>query len=169
MADRDGYVKIIVNGEEHEIDIYDELPIDNIDSDMKNIPAEIAFWGTILAGAEEERVLTDSFYRKWRAETAEELLGNEPKLAEWKVKQRLEAMDQFQVLKKAIAKTVKHSTVAKTMFEAYCRKANMLQSKGAMLRQQLSSDDMSVKVDNEERVEKMRSSFKKKKRSKKNG
>ena len=160
------YSNIIVDGKELEIDLEDEFYIDDLDNSMNTIASKIAFWGSVLASAEEEKVRVDAYYRRWRAQHGEKLLESDPKLAEWKVKQKTDSMEQFLVLKEGIAKSTKNALLAKAFFEAFCRKSNMLQSKGAMLRHELNADNMSVRVDNEEKREKVKEIFKKKSKKK---
>lgn len=158
----ENYLNIVVNGEEIDIDLDDELRIGDIDEDMKTIAVSIAYWGSILASAEEEKVRVDAYYRRWRAQKGESFLEAEPKTSEWKIRQKIESMEQFDVLKTGIARAAKNSLIAKSMFDAFCRKANMLQSKGAMMRHELSADNMSVKIDDEEKRENIKKVFKKK-------
>jgi hypothetical protein len=115
----------------------------------------------------------DAFYRKWRAETTKKLMAANDKLAEWKLKQEVEAQPKFLEYKDAIAKSITNATLARSVFEAFKIKANVLQSTGARQRAELDSTGMVTKgvepkrhrdEDGEERVSAMKDINKKRKR-----
>ena len=170
-------VKLIVNGVKIEIDTDDLLIISDVNTDMSQVSAQMAYYSSIHAAAEEERVQMDTVYRKWRAHTGLKILEKDPKAAEWKVRQMVEAEPQFEKLKYALARAVHNTTLTRGIYESLKIKAQMLQSKGAMLRAELDSTGMTTpeksskrtadKETSDERLRKMRlANSSKKKKSK---
>ena len=166
-------IDITVNGERLEVDLNVELEITDISEGMKKVAAQMAFWGSVWAAAEGEMEKVDAFYRKWRAETSRKIAAANEKLAEWKLKQEVEAQPKFLEYKDAIAKSITNATLARSVFEAFKIKANVLQSKGARERAELDSTGMTTRSaeptrrrddDAEERVSAMKDINKKRKR-----
>ena len=123
-----------VDGAPVDIDFVESLSIGDISDDMVQVPASIAYWSAVWAAAESERMRADAAYRNWRAQKGEECLHADPKLAEWKVRQRIELDPMFTQLKAALAKAEQNVINAKGICDAYKVKANLLQSIGAMER-----------------------------------
>jgi hypothetical protein len=133
----------------------------------------MAYWGGIWASAEYERVRIESEYRSWRANKKIEILRGNPKLAEWKVTQEIQSLTEYRNVYEKQAQAIKNVTLAKSIFQSHQVKANMLQSKGAMLRAELDYTDMKTpstkskkdgaKVD-KQNIEKMKKIMKKGKR-----
>jgi phage shock protein A len=138
-------IELKVNGELISVDADDLLTIENVGDDMDCVAAQMGYWATIHAAAERERVQADSYYRQWRAEAGRAMLHEDPKLAEWKVKQAIEADKTFQTLKNALAESARNVTIARGLYDALKTKASMLQSKGAMMRAEMDATDMSTK------------------------
>jgi len=161
-----------INDEEVIVDIDDELVIHDVSVDQSKVAAQMAYWSTVWAAAEAERIRIDAFYRKWRAEYGEAILNADAKKSEWKVKQQVESDEKFVKLKDALAEATKNSIISKGVFESFRIKANALQSKGAMLRAELDSTGMTTrekkgaeerKEKTDEKVERMRKIFTSKK------
>jgi hypothetical protein len=85
----------------------------------------------VLGEAERELIEVDAAYRAWRAAV---IVRSDPKLAEWRVKAMIEAGAEFMSHKRNIARCESNITVASRMFDAFAKKANVLQSKGANVR-----------------------------------
>jgi len=162
-------VKLMVDGQEISVDLEKELTIVDVGVDMDQVASKMAYWAALWAAAEGERVKTDAFYRNWRANMGQELLAADPKLSEWKVKQRIEADAYFSKIKEAIAKATYNSTLTKSVYDSFRIKANALQSKGAMMRAELDATGMTTpgkpkkraKAERDARVDKMRKDLKK--------
>lgn len=137
-----GTTELTINGKVIDVDLDDLLVIKNVSSDMDRVAAHMSFWATVNAEAESEKVRVDTYYRKWRAKTGQALLKSDPKLAEWKVRQLVDAQPKFDALKEAIARSVSNATVTRGIYESLRTKANMLQSKGAMMRAELDATGM---------------------------
>jgi len=90
----------------------------------------------------KEKVEAEAHYRHWRAKVGEKVLVVDPKLAEWKVKQKVESDSSFLKYKTALALAEHNVTLAKSAFDALDKKANQLQSKGAMHRSELDATGM---------------------------
>lgn len=123
------------------------LRIGDLDADMAQVAAQMSFFGMRWAEAEGEKIEADSSYRNWRASQSEAILAKDPKLAEWKVKQGVEAMQGFVGYKKAIAEATKNAIMLRAVFESYGKKAPILQSKGARQRAELSATDIHTKAE----------------------
>jgi len=137
-------IDITVNGEKLAMDLNETLEIGDISEDMKKVAAQMGFWGSVWAAAEGEMERCDAFYRKWRAETTKKLMAANDKMAEWKLKQEVEADPKFIQYKEAIAKSITNATLARSVFEAFKIKSNVLQSKGARERAELDSTGMTT-------------------------
>ena len=137
-------IELVVDGDKHEIDTEELLVIEDVSTDMSRVAAEMAYYSAIHAAAEEERVQMDTYYRKWRAVKGQDILNKDAKLAEWKVRQIIESDPKFDQLKAAMALSVHNTTLTRGIYEALKTKAQMLQSKGAMLRAELDSTGMST-------------------------
>jgi len=162
------FVKMTVDGQEISIDLDAELEIGDVSSDMDRIAAQMAYWGSVWASAEYERVRVEAHYRNWKANRKQAIAAQNSKLAEWKVTQEVQSSDEYVKLYRAQAEAIKNSTLAKAIFESHRIKANMLQSKGAMMRSELDATGMSTPKKEttkkpDHRVGKMKDTFKKSK------
>ncbi len=142
MTDPFNKATIVVNGHEVVLDTKVDLQMGDLSGDMKTIASRMGYWGNVWAAAAKEQSETDSVYRHWRATISEAILETDPKLAEWKVKSRIEAHSDFMKYKKAIALAEHNVILAKATFETLAKKANQLQSRGAMHRSELDATDM---------------------------
>lgn len=169
---------IKVCGEEITVNRDKLMLIKDVSRDMDRIASLMSYWGEVWAAAESERIEVDAYYRQWRAGKGMEIAEAEPKLAEWKVKQRIEESEMFYKLKQGIAAATRNATIAKTTYESLKTKASMLQSKGAMMRAEMDSTGMHTpekpsrkrsekEADREEKAAQMRELNRKKKKKKK--
>ena len=135
---------IEVNGEPVAIEDH-PLRVADLDSDMTEIAAQMSYWGRLWGAAEAEKELADARYRTWRAEYGKQTLDADPKLAEWKIKQKIESSPNFMSHKEAIATAQRNTVILKTRFESFRAKASILQSKGAMARAEIEATGMSTR------------------------
>lgn len=135
---------ITVWGEQIELPINDGLPIADVSTDMDRVAAMMGFWASVWASAEREAEEVDAHYRRWRARKTAELLDGDPKLAEWKVKAQIESDDKFVQFKSAAAKCQEAIVAARGVVDSFDKKANALQSKGAMMRKELDATGMTT-------------------------
>jgi hypothetical protein len=147
-AERFARQKIKVMGTVVEVHILgdgSELPISvDLSSDMDRVAAQLAYWGAVAADAEAELTKVDAWYRRYRAETTRDVLANDPKLPEWKVKNAVEVSDGFIKHKDAIALAEKNLALCEAMVRAFDKKANQLQSRGAKVRSELGAQGMTT-------------------------
>jgi len=68
------------------------------------LAADVGTVGGLLADVIEEEECVDAEYRQWRGREFTKILEEDPKLAEWKAKARMEAKDAFLEYKRAAAK-----------------------------------------------------------------
>lgn len=156
-----------VMGEDVELD-RTQLLIADIGEDMDTVSAQVSYFGSLWAEAEREEMAADTYYRAWRAKQGEHLLNADPKLAEWKVRQMIEADPQFQVIKDQLALARRNTIALRGHYEAFKVKASILQSKGAMKRAEMESTGIATKsgVDaslREAREDAVRATFKSRK------
>jgi hypothetical protein len=121
-----------------------DLEIGDITNDQSKVASQMARWSVIWAAAESERMRTDAYYRKWRAEVGVKLMRVDPKTSEWKIRQAIESDPMFEKLKGALAEAERNVIVSKGVFESFRIKANALQSRGAMARAEFEAIGMST-------------------------
>lgn len=138
-------IQLKISGEKVEVDLQELLEIVDISDDMNKVAALMGRWGSLCAEAEAEKTVVDMHYRKWRADLTQKITEAEPKLAEWKVKSKIESDPAFERMKIAIAQTIKNYSTARYVYGSLLEKAHMLQSKGAMMRFELDSTSMNTK------------------------
>lgn len=144
MSDHFGKRTIVVTGVEVSLDVKKGLPIADLSRDMARVASEMAWWASVQAAAEGEAEEVDAHYRRWRAIKTEEILAADPKLAEWKLKARIESDPKFIEYKKAVGKAKENVTLARGVFLSFDKKGNQLQSRGAMARGELDKTGMST-------------------------
>jgi hypothetical protein len=146
-------IDIVIDGERINVNIEKDLKIINISEDMDMVSSQIAYWGAVWAAAEEEELKAKAYYRNWKAKIGEKLTNADNKLAEWKIRQKLEALDEFHTIKQGLSMAAKNVLLARTVFESFKAKASMLQSKGAMMRSELDSTSMRTKSTSAKEIE----------------
>lgn len=99
---------------------------ERVETDVVAIASAINLWGQHLAKAEEQKVMVDAEYRDWRARQVNEALAKDPKLAEWKVKARVEAMEKFMLFKTGIAKAALNVVSLQTIGDGLRAKLQIL-------------------------------------------
>jgi len=139
-------IRLRINDEKIEVDLEELLEIVDISSDMNKIAALMGRWGALCAEAEAEKIIVDMHYRKWRANLTQEITEVEPKLAEWKIKAKIESNTDFEKMKMVIAQSIKNYSTTRYIYGSLLEKAHMLQSKGAMMRFELDSTSMNTKL-----------------------
>jgi hypothetical protein len=171
--------KLVVNGKEVKFNRKKELEIGYDLSDQQDkVAAQIAYWGEVWAASEAEELEADAAYRHWRAKLKEELVSKNPKLSDAKMMAKIEATDTFIKFKRAIAQAKQNSIICRTRMQAFEKKANLLQSRGAQRRAEYEATGMNTptkeksekrKKELDERIRRVReiNLGKKKKKSKK--
>lgn len=149
-------IDMMVNGEPVKADVAEELEIVDISDDMDRVASQMAFWGAVWASAEQESAAAEAYYRNWRAIQGKKIAEKNEKMAEWKIRQALEAKETFSQIKQGLANAAQNVILAKTMYEAFKTKASMLQSKGAMMRAELDSTSMRTPSNRQQEKEKKR-------------
>jgi len=139
--------KLTIGEETFEIDVVAECRITDLDKDMAEVAARIAYWGAVLGAAIEERDLCEARYRAWRAKINTAALEEDPKIAEWKVKATIEADKTFMQYKEASARAEHNVATLNYLIRALMEKSPNLRSKGARERAELDATDMSTPSD----------------------
>ena len=145
-------VEMVINGNPVKVNPAQLLEITDLSEDMDKVASQLSYWGALWATAEGEKETADAFYRNWRARMGKKITASDPKMAEWKVRQRIEANPKFLEIKEKLGQAIYNATLCKTMCEAFRVKANMLQSKGAMQRAELDSTGMSTRRKEKKKV-----------------
>lgn len=139
-----GVETLTISDKKFKVDVVAECRIVDLDADMAEVAARIAYWGAVLGSAIEERDLCDARYRAWRAKINKAALEKDPKISEWKVKATIEADKTFMQYKTASA-AAEHNVVTLTyLIKALMEKSPNLRSKGARERAELDATDMST-------------------------
>jgi len=138
-------MSIQVMGKKVKINLAAETVIADLDLDMDRIASQMAWIAALWAEAEGEKIRVDAAYRAWRAEFAAKVMKREPKIAEWKVKSRVEAAPTFRKMKEGIALATRNATVLRALHRSLETKASMLQSKGANLRAELNMTNLNIR------------------------
>jgi hypothetical protein len=139
-----GRPRINVGGHELVCHVDAELDIGDVTEGMTKVASQMGFWASVWASAAEQQMDVDAHYRAWRATRTRELLSEDPKLAEWKLKAELESDPNFLKYKRAIAHAERAVILARGMFEAAEGKSRVLQSRGAMMRDEMHATGMST-------------------------
>lgn len=139
-------INIKVDGENIVVNIAEELEIADVSSEMTQVAAKMGYWGNVWGAAEEEKLRVDAHYRQWRAKQGEAAMVADAKQAEWKIKQSIEAQPDFLVYKEAAARAEGNVTKVRSLFEAFSKKANQLQSKGARDMKEFGAGGMTTRT-----------------------
>lgn len=89
------------------------------DLPFEKIPAEIARLHQFLGHIEQQHLDNRAEYRHWRATIGQEILAGDPKLAEWKVSQQIEADERFVELKSKEAFLRERAETVRGLIAAY--------------------------------------------------
>lgn len=119
-------ITIEIDGAEQTFDLDEALAIREPESERMLVAVELAYWGGIWAAKIEAEEMADAHYHAWRGETICDLLKGEEKAAEWKVKEFVLSQPAYLEKRKEWAKAKRDVQAAKSMFEAYNRKADIL-------------------------------------------
>lgn len=134
--------KIKVSGTIIEVDTAKELRIVDLSDDMSMVASQMAWWASVRAEALKEQAKLDAQYRRWRAQKT---LSLDPKLAEYMKKAHIESDSEFMAHKNKLADNIDAVDLATGMFEAFSKKGNILQSRGAMKRDEMSKQGMTTR------------------------
>lgn len=139
---------ITVAGTEVIFDTRTHFPVlPDLSAEMGGIAAAMAWWASVWAAAEGERIEADGFYRHWRAKKGEEFRSADPKLSDEKLKAKVEGHPEFLKMKKALALAEENVVLTKGCFTALEKKGNMLQSLGANIRSEIKVSGMSTPLE----------------------
>lgn len=139
-------VTLLVAGETIHGDLKTDLVIVDIGTEMDNVAHQISWWGGVLAAAKAEAEQLDAHYRAWRAKEGLTILEKDPKLAEWKVKLRVDSRPGFMKHKNAKALAIRNVVQLETIINAFETKAGQLRSKGANMRAYMENEGMTTPV-----------------------
>lgn len=122
---------ILVLGQKVELVTESGFPITDISTDLDRVAAQMAWWASVWAAAERQEIEAEATYRQWKSMAMLNALNVNPKDAEWKIKLHVEGSEMFLRHQKEKALAKEACVLAKGAFEAFSKKANSLQSRGA--------------------------------------
>ena len=142
-------IRIIIDNQEFHEDFTEALKIGpNLDEEMESVAGYIGWAGSILGAIKEEYLKEESDYKYWRANFYTDILKREPKLAEWKVKSMAESSKEYLKFKHDLAELSRAEITMNAILSAFKHKSELLRSRGAISRAELSALGMNTKVEN---------------------
>jgi len=139
-------IRLVIDGDEvtKSVDELCRINDTDLDEEMRKAAPDIAYWGAVLADAQEALDTLDTEYRVMRARKTQELLASEPKLAEWKVKAAIESLPEFEAIKSRIAAATRSVGVLWSVYTSMQHKSELIRSVGARKRSELDATGMST-------------------------
>jgi len=123
-------IVIKINGED--VNVTSDLVVGpDLDRELDRGSALVAKYGRLLSRAQNKEAQCLAEYRHWRARQTETILQADPKLAEWKVKAKVESLPQFLQHKEDIASAEEETHGLWGVYEAVCRRCDLLQSRNS--------------------------------------
>ena len=122
-----------------EQDVTKDLMVTDLSEDMSKVAAQIAYYGGQAGSTNALVSKLEVEFKSWKAKTAQEVLKAEPKMAEWKTKAIVEGRDECVTFVNKIAEAQKNADGLWAVYNGFRAKVNMLQSKGAMMREELGA------------------------------
>lgn len=122
-------VNVILNDEIFDHDFTEDLKIKSdydYDYNCEQTIYYIAATGRLLGELEEAVILEEANFKKWKALTVQNILDENPKLAEWKAKNQLETFAKYTTFKKVIADLKKNVKAVEAINSAFKHKSNFL-------------------------------------------
>lgn len=120
-------------------DVTQELSVDDIGGDMDKVAAQIAYYGSMAASAKSLAAKLEAEFKVWKARSIQEILRADPKLAEWKTKALIESRDEYRSFAVQIAEAHHNEESLWAVYNAFRAKVNVLQSRGAMARDEVGA------------------------------
>jgi len=136
-------IEVSIDGADVVLDVDYDTSITDLDTDMDQVASKIAWYGRVLAAAEESALRVDTLYRQWRAVMTNNALGK-GNLSEFKIKAVIEADPKFVLFKNQIGSSEALVTRLQKALIALQVKANILPSRGAKARDELRATGMST-------------------------
>lgn len=116
----------------------------DLNEDMESIAGTIAWYTQVLAAARKHCDLVEAGYRAWQAKQLKEYIDDDPKVAEWKAKSALNQEPAFMEWKAKQADAWELVNRLDGAVRALTIKADMLRSRGAMIRTEITHLDRSL-------------------------
>ena len=139
---------IEVDGREVTLDIEGDTASVDIDEDMVNIAPLIAWYGRLLAAARHTTDRLEVDIKRYKAVATQDIQAKAGgKLAEWKVRAEVDASPTLANLRYDLATAWEVANRLDTALAALKVKAEMLRSRGAMMRAEWNSTSMATKQD----------------------
>jgi len=138
-------ITIPVDGQETTLDVESDTSINDLTEDMDVIAPTIAWYGRVLAAARRAAERTDDEAKIWKAKFNDNLLSTDGKVAEWKAKAQMESHPQFARLREDCRAAWELVNRLDTALQALLIKADMLRSRGAWERAEMSATGMTTR------------------------
>ena len=137
--------EVQLDGEKITINTKEICSIIDVDKDMREVSAQISFYGKLLGAAEKARDRSDAAYRAWKGNQLGAVVKADPKLAEWKAKAAVEAMPKFAQFKAQAAEYTGWITSLYWLCKSLTHKAEILRTLGATMRSEMAATGMTTK------------------------
>lgn len=141
----DPFAKRTISVLGHKVEVVvDSLRIADISTDMDRVAAQMAYWASVWAAAERQKLEVSAEYRKWKSNALLTAKATEPKDPEWKTRAAVEGSEGFLQWQKNIALAEEAAVLCRGVYSSYEKQSNMLQSRGAMERGILERQGLST-------------------------
>jgi hypothetical protein len=144
-------ITVTIGGTTRILDVKADTDSGDLDEDMAAVAGLIGWYTQVLAAAREHSDLCSARYRSWQSQTLREFLMDDPRLAEWKAKAALNAEPAFMDHKTEQATAWKLVNRLSGAVKALEVKADMLRSRGAMFRTEVTHLDRGAPTPAEEK------------------
>lgn len=147
-------------------------PSSDLDAEAGSIASQVGLVAEMMAVATERLESADSGYRHWRAIRVSQSLSSDPKLAEWKVKARVEADPGFMTHKNKIAALTGDVEFLRVYLSGLKTKASMVRGRIELTRSEWEGTSLGLDIKPEDaakaaetltRSERVRSAMKRRK------
>jgi len=142
--DASNRITVLISGKAVVMDVEADTESLDMDEDMSTVAGTIAWYTQVLAAARQHCDLVEARYRVWQSKQLKEYVIDDPKVAEWKAKAALNAEPEFMEHKTAQAEAWALVNRLDGAVKALAVKADMLRSRGAMLRTEITHLDRSI-------------------------
>ena len=139
-------VNVVTPSGWQEQDVMEALMITDLNQDMKKVAVQIGYYGSQAAGANALVARLDAEFTGWKANTKQEVLAADPKLAEWKTKAIVEARPEYQTFSEKISQAKQNAESLWSVYNGFRAKAPVLQSSGAIMREEMGATGLNTKA-----------------------
>lgn len=141
------HITIEVDGQLFSIDPDEQCRITEVSSDLAEVAAKLSWIGRIKAAAGEAAGALEDRLRGFHGAQATSILASDPKLAEWKVKARIDGSRDARVLRDAVRRAQRVHNELSSLYDSVKEKSFNLRTLGGMHRTEFGAEKGSVVYD----------------------